>query len=156
MAVVKREDSWIEQAPERCSASREIAATPDRIWAELADHESWPEWFEAVKAVTVTGEGEGVGAERSVRLPGLVVDEEIIVWDVGERFAYRATGLSRGTFRSINGRVTIEDHGDGRCRVSYNQGFDPVWWFRLPFKLARRNLEKNLGAALDGLAARVE
>ncbi len=156
MDVRRRPDSWIENAPEKCSANRLIAASPGEIWAVLADHEKWPEWFDAINEVTVTGEAEGVGAERSVRLPGLVVDEEIVAWDVGERFAYRATGFSRGAFESLNGRVTIEDLGDGRSRVSYNQGFAPVWWARLPFKLARGKLERDLGEALDRLAARVE
>lgn len=156
MDLRKRDDSWIEDAPEKCSATRMVAASPDAIWAVVADHESWPEWFDAVQKVTVTDGAEGVGAERIVRLPGLVIDEEIVAWDVGERFAYRATGFSRGAFESLNGRVTIEDLGDGRSRVTYNQGFAPVWWFRLPFKLAHGKLEKNLRGALDGLAAKAD
>ncbi|MGH2956336.1 MAG: SRPBCC family protein [Solirubrobacterales bacterium] len=152
----KHPDSWIEQAPDRCSAEREIAASPNAIWEALADHESWPKWFDAVKSVAVTGAAAGVGARRRVSLPGLDIEEEFVGWDVGERFAFRAVALSRGIFESINERVTIEALEDGRSLVTYIQAFAPTWWFRLPFKLARGQFGRNLDGALQGLAARVE
>lgn len=154
--IEKRPDAWIERAPERTTAAREIAASPQEIWAVLADHGSWPEWFEAVKGVTVTGAASGVGAERRVSLPGLQIDEEITVWDVGERYAFTATAMSRAIFKSLAERITLEDLSGERTRVAYTQAFDPSWWFRVPFKLVRRRFERDLRDALNGLAARVE
>jgi len=138
------------------SAEREIAASPTAIWEVLADHEAWPEWFDAVKSITVAGPAAGVGAQRRVRLPGLDIDEELVAWDVGERFAFRAVALSRGIFESINERITIEALNSGRSRVTYIQAFAPAWWFRAPFRLARGKFRRDLEDALRGLAVRVE
>lgn len=149
-------DSWIEQAPERCSASRQIAASPSEIWEVLADHESWPEWFPVVQQMAVTGAASGVGARRRVHLPGLVLEEEFLVWEAGSRYAFRAGSASRGMFASINERVTIDDLRDGRSLVAYVQAFAPSWWFRLPFKVMQRKFGRDLDDALQGLAARVE
>lgn len=145
-------DEWIEQAPHRCSASKELGATTAQVWEVLADHKSWPEWFDAVSEVTVTGPASGVGARRRVRLPGLVIDEEFVAWDVGERFAFTAMALSRGLFDSINERVTLDDLGDGRSRITYVQAFAPKRW--LPFSAVEGRFRKGLEGALDNLATR--
>jgi hypothetical protein len=99
----------------------EIAAAPADIWAVLVDHESWPEWFDVIKEVTVTGPASGVGAKRRVRLSGLELDEEFVAWDVDERFAFGAVAASVGLFTSISERVTIDDLGDDRSMVTYTQ-----------------------------------
>lgn len=149
-------DSWVEEAPTRCSASAEIAASPAEVWAVLADHESWPEWFEAVEQVTVTGERSGVGARRRVQLRGLTVDEEFVAWDVGERFAFTGVAASRRPFESLTERITIEDLGADRCRVTYTQAFAPSWWFALPLRGLAGKFRRNLVAALAALGRRVE
>ena len=153
--LTARPDSWIESAPTRCSASTEIAAAPGDVWAVLADHESWPEWFGVVKQVEVTGARSGVGARRRVSLTGLTFDEEFVAWDVDERFGFTVVAASRGLFESISERITIDDLGGGRSRVTYTQAFAPSRWFALPFKLMIRQFRRNLDTALDGLARRV-
>lgn len=152
----RQPDSWIEQAPARYAASREIAASPADIWAVLADHESWPEWFKVVKTITVTGPASGVGAQRRVGLSGLEIDEEFLAWDVGERYAFGAVAASRGIFETINERITIGDLGAGRSLVTYTQAFAPKWWFGPAFKLVQGRFRRDLGDALENLAARVE
>jgi uncharacterized protein YndB with AHSA1/START domain len=154
--ITKQPDSWLDVASERCEASVEMVATPDRIWEVLADHESWPEWFTAVNTVTVTGASTGMGAERRVTLPGMVIDEEFVAWDEGERFAFTVVALSRPVFESLNERVTIEDLGDGLSRVTYVQAFEPKPWFRLPFKLIKPQFRRGLQWGLKGLTQRVE
>jgi len=149
-------DAWVENAPERCVAEREINATPTAIWDVLADHESWPEWFTAVKDVTVTGAASGVGARRRVRIPGVEFHEEFVAWDVGKRFAFTVTEMSVGLFESLNERVTIDTLDGGRSRVTYTQALEPVGWFRLPFKAVKGLFARSLGKGLDSLARRVE
>ncbi|MEL7206705.1 MAG: SRPBCC family protein [Actinomycetota bacterium] len=156
-ATTTRPDSWLDDAPAQMSSSLVMVATPAAIWSELADHESWPEWFTAVKTVEVTGAASGVGAERRVGLGGgVVIDEEFVAWDEGERFAFTVVAMTVPMFHTLNERVTITDLGDGRCEVTYRQGFEPRGWFRLPFKLVRRQFERGLRDGLAGLKARVE
>lgn len=160
MAVVKRTEpkpvEWIPEAPQRCSASREVNAPPDRIWAVIADHERWPDWFPQVKKVTVTGAAEGVGGGRLVELSGMAVDEEFVAWDVNERFAFSAVGMTRPIFDSLTEAVTITDLGDGRSRVDYTQAFQPTWWFRLPYYAVRPQFRQALNGALENLARLAE
>ncbi|MGH9033486.1 MAG: SRPBCC family protein [Acidimicrobiia bacterium] len=156
IALHTHPDSWIEQAPKRCSASREIAASPSAVWEVLADHESWPQWFPVVQEMTVTGAASGVGARRRVRLPGLVLEEEFLAWEVGSRYAFRAVSASRRMFASINERVTIEGRRGGGSLVTYDQAFAPSWWFHLPFKVMQRRFRRDLGDAMHGLAGRTE
>lgn len=154
-AMSVQPDSWIESAPSRCSASLDIAASPADIWAVLAEHESWPDWFGVVKEVTVTGAASGVGARRRVRLSGLELDEEFVAWDVGERYAFAVVAASRGMFTSISERIIIDDLGSGHSRVTYTQAFAPKWWFALPFRLLIGQFRHNLTKALDGIATQV-
>ena len=55
---------WIDNAPVTVERSVEIAANPEQVWAHVADHETWPEWFGAISKVEVTGEPSGVGGAR--------------------------------------------------------------------------------------------
>jgi uncharacterized protein YndB with AHSA1/START domain len=82
--LVQRTIEWIDDAPIKIEATAESAASPSDVFAVLADHERWPEWFPTVKDVTVIGAAEGVGARRRVKIPGATVDEEFIVWGPGD------------------------------------------------------------------------
>lgn len=154
--TTKQPDSWVDEATNRCEARIEVAATPERIWEVLADHESWPEWFTAIDTVEVTGAASGIGAERRVTLPGMVIDEEFVAWEPGRRFAFTVVGMSKPVFDTLNERVTIEDLGNGRCEVTYIQAFKPKAWFALPFLVVKRQFRRGLHRGLKGLKARAE
>lgn len=67
---------WIEHAPVSFSGSAMTTASPMAVFAILADHERWPEWFPLIKRVAVHGPvREGVGVRRSATIPGVKIDE---------------------------------------------------------------------------------
>ena len=78
-------------APMRLECQAHIAATPDAVFAALAEPASWPKWFPLMTraawvAPTTTGD---VGAERDVALQLLGrFRERIIAWQPGQRFAF--------------------------------------------------------------------
>ena len=142
----------------KVSASREMRATPDAVFAALADHESWPEWFEAVSKVERIGDQhDGVGSRRRVHIGGRVtVDEEFIVWEPGKAWGFTCFDTNRKVLRSLNELITIQQTGPDRVRVTYLMAMDPPAPVTLLLRMgAKRQLSKNLGNALESLGERL-
>ena len=153
--LVRRRIDWIDTAPVAIRAAGRSSASPDAVFAVLADHERWPEWFPNVKQVDVLGPAEGVGARRRVHVPGLVVEEEFIVWDPGARWAFTGTAAAPGFVRSI-----VEDcrlaPAPGGTELSYTMYLEPTGVFRPLTRVGQGLVRKSIQRALTGLAARAE
>lgn len=92
----------------RVSVTREMAATADEIWAELADAPSWSEWFAAAKRLRwVTPVPHGVGSRREVTVGPVTILEEFIVWEPGERLAYSFIGADGVGSQAVKGGVEM-------------------------------------------------
>jgi hypothetical protein len=148
----RRPPHWIATAPVVNRRRREMAAPTAEVWDVVADHEAWPRWFTTLKRVEITGEPSGVGGARRVSIPGIAVDEVFTAWEPGRCFAFSVVSAPRA-LAAMAESVELEPIGDDRCVVTYTQGIDPaprwgVFWRRmLPL------LERDLGRALDRLAA---
>src|SRR5258708_6880700 len=123
--LTKQTIDWIDRAPVRIEAKAESTASPDKVFAVLADHERWPEWFTSVKKVTVLGKGEGVGARRRVQVPGMTVDEEFIVWDPGKRWSFTGYEAKPGAARSLIEDCILTPLSNGGTAISYTMYLDP-------------------------------
>jgi hypothetical protein len=80
-----------------------VAAPVDRVWAALADPESWPQWWPYVLDVQTlsTGAADGLGSLRRIRwatrLPyQLLIEVEAIEVLRPERLRARSQGQLRG------------------------------------------------------------
>jgi len=132
---------------------RTIPAPPERIWALVADHEGMKRWA-PVREVVLRRPGSpdpnGVGAVRTVRASGLVLDERITGFKPGERLGY--TVLEGAPLRDHAGEIRLEP-GDGGTRVRWSVRFRPLvpgtGW------LLERVLARGLERALAGLARAV-
>mgnify|MGYP001817747313 CR=1 FL=1 len=154
--LTRRSPDWTQTAPVKASATREIAATADEVFTALADHETWPEWFTSISRVERFGELDaGVGSNRSVFVGKVRIDEEFIVWDEGKEWGFTVIAASIGFLRSLNELVTIQDIGPDRVRVTYLMAIDPKPWAKPLALVARRQLKKNLGEALDNLGPHI-
>jgi len=104
------------------TATTEVAASTDRVWQTLADHEGMSTWGPGVK-VTLERPGaeerNGLGAVRRVSLPGPMpaVVEEVTGFEPGRRLAYKA--LSGLPLRGYHAEVTLDPVAGGRTRVTY-------------------------------------
>ncbi|MEY2473067.1 MAG: hypothetical protein QOK28_2396 [Actinomycetota bacterium] len=145
---------WIDHAPLRVEARAESTASPDEVFAVLADHARWPEWFPRVRKVTVLGPAEGVGARRRVELPGMTVDEEFIVWDPGARWTFTGYEARPRFTRSLVEDCVLTPLPGGGTAISYTMYMDPVGVMGALVKLSTGQMRKNNTKAMQNLAAR--
>ena len=146
--------SWIDTAPLQNVGEQRIAASCDAVWARIADHETWPAWFTALKQVRVTGEAAGAGGRREVSMPGATLGEEFTVWEPGAHFAFAVVRANR-TLAGMAESVELRADGDD-CVVTYRQGIEPARGFGWLWKLILPRMRRELTKALDQLATLVE
>jgi carbon monoxide dehydrogenase subunit G len=139
------------------TASREVDAPIDELWAIVEDVESSPEWqggLEEVEALERDDQGR-------ITLAHSVSDAKVKMVSTVVRFAYDGpTRLSwtqeKGDLKSLVGSWELEDLGDGRTKVTYTLTADPG---RMLGMLIRGPVEGRLREILvgdrpDELAAR--
>lgn len=147
---------WIDSAPILVSESIEIDATPDQVWTHIADHESWPEWFDALDEVHPGATSTGVGGTRRVTVKPVSIEEEFTAWDEGEHFAFAIVRSMFPWMAAAAESVRLEPIDADRCRVIYRQGVQGRpglgWLTNLAWTPAR----KGLPPALAALKKRVE
>ncbi len=146
---------WIESAPIRVEESIDIAAPPEAVWAHIADHERWPEWFTDLDKVEITGRPTGVGGNRRVTANRLAIDEEFTVWDENEEFAFAVIGTKIPILSTMAESVSIEPT-DGGSRVVYRQGLQARRGCGWLLDLAWRRAPGQLQRALTNLKSRAE
>lgn len=153
--VTTRTLDWIADAPVSQTRTRTINASADTVWAVIADHAAWPEWFSGVSKVVPGDPAEGVGGTRTVHVPGAAVEEQFLAWTPGEQFAFTVTAMSRPIARSLVENVEIRAEGEGRCTVSYTMALDPKGPGLLA-KVVAPGVGKALERGLAGLASQAE
>ena len=157
MATLRQQTmDWARTAPFQASGHARSTAPPEVVFAVLAEHDRWPEWFPNVKEVTVLGSAEGVGARRRVRVPGLTVDEEFIEWEPGRRFAFTGTDAKPAVFTSLVEHCALEPTDDGGTDITWTMCAAPRPVVGLLMKVAKGQVGKVLQRGMAGLAARAE
>ncbi len=148
--MTHRDPDWIAVAPVRVEVSRTIVAPPSAVWAHIADHEGWTEWFTELRRVRVTGEPTGVGGRRDVTLGPITIKEVFTAWEPDAQFAFTVVE-GPPTLASIAESVTLAPTDTG-CTVTYRQGFEArrfAGWTLAPL---RWQMERAVRKALDRLA----
>ena len=108
------------------SASEEIDAPLQEVWAVVEDVLSAPDWQGGLVAITALEED----AEGRPTLVESENDIKVRHVKTQVRFAYDPpTRLSwtqeKGDLKSVEGSWTLEDLGDGRTRATYTLDSDP-------------------------------
>ena len=115
-------------------ASTIIEASPDRVWAVLADTASWPEWDSGV--VRVEGrveQGERIKVISELN-PKRAYPVKVAELEPGRGMTWTG-GMPLGLFRGER-RYTLTPEGEGRTRFSMREEFSgpllPVIWRSMP------------------------
>lgn len=151
------EIAFADTAPVQATGTAEIDARPDEVWAVVLDSRSWPAWFPTVRTCRPTSEpSTGVGSTREVVLTGgSRFQERFIAWEDERLWAFTATEMKPGGFRSLVERLTIDDLGSGRCRVTYRMGFEPYPVLRPLAPVLRVGISRVLAKAMQNLGRQV-
>ncbi len=145
-------------APVHFSATRTLPATPDEVFAALADTPSWPQWFAALTKAEWTSDAPyGVGSTRRVHIGPIKVDERFIVWEPGVRWGFTFTATTIPTVRAGAELVELAPVGaDGQqTEATYHMHLDPLPGLGPVTRLLRGGIEQSLGGALDALGKRL-
>lgn len=118
-------------APDQLRNEVVVEASPDELFAILADIEQWPRWFaEIQKGTWDSAPPHGVGSRRTVVLDDLCVREVFLAWEPGQRFAFT---MSAGTLPLANWIVEdyqIEPVDGGKARLVWIVSFELRWFVR--------------------------
>lgn len=95
--------------------TRQINATPDQVWAVLADVERWPQWTTSMTTVTPLGDGPfGAGSKAKVKQPRLrATTMTVTSFEPGKAFTWE-TGAFGGKVIAIH---EIAPDADGGTRI---------------------------------------
>ncbi|MFL6157169.1 MAG: SRPBCC family protein [Marmoricola sp.] len=108
------------------TASATVNRSVDHVWSVLSDNEGMSTWGPGLK-VTLDREGaptrDGVGAVRRISAPGPMpaIVEEVVTFEPGSRFGYRArAGVP---FKNYGGEVVLTPAG-AETRIDYSITLD--------------------------------
>lgn len=124
-----------------------IAVEPMRVWEVLADHEGMPKWInvrEVIRRRPGVPDPNGVGAIRTLRGSGIVMEERITAFEPGQRMAYTVIKGAPGW--DPRGEITLSPTPSGGTVVRWNVTVRPyipgtgwlIYWF------LRSTLEQGL------------
>lgn len=108
------------------SASTEIDAPLDAVWAVVEDVGKWAEWQGALGEVTTTGtDAEGRASGCKVKIDAKITQISMtfaISYAPPTRLDFERTS---GDLSSLEGGWTLEDLGGDRTRATYTLEVDP-------------------------------
>jgi hypothetical protein len=146
---------FLTTAPKRLGATVRVNRPPGEVFAAFAhDPASWGEFF---PGFDTTGSyhspgPHGVGSRCTKRVIGIKVDETVLAWDEGARFAFRVDAAAIPAFHAWVEDYHFEPDEDGSTLVHVAMGSKP----RLAFKLAAPLLPRALPLVLARAAHNLE
>jgi uncharacterized protein YndB with AHSA1/START domain len=97
---------FVERSPYEFLTVADLPAPPERVFEAFADVSGWPRWFDGMRAGRWTSAQQGgVGAVRHMTLDTVTVDETILAWEPGVRFAFRIDTVTLPLIRAM-----VEDY----------------------------------------------
>ncbi len=153
MSTIRPETlDFVETAPLRATAHREVDAPPEDVFDTLADTSSWVHWFPGMHhCAWLTPPPYGVDSQREVRVGPLHIVERFLVWDRPTRWGFTFTAASPAIARAGVDVVDLAPADGGRTTVSYTIAIEPPGPRMDVPGFAARPMEANLAGALAGL-----
>jgi uncharacterized protein YndB with AHSA1/START domain len=147
--------AFIDHAPLRVRATRDLGAGAEAVFDALADAEGWERWFPGMRRCEwLTPAPHGVGSQRAATVDALHLVERFVVWDRPHHWGFTFTEVRPPILSAGVELVELEDLGRGCTRVTHTMALRPA--LRLPLAGAiARSLESRLATGLAGLERHV-
>ncbi|MER5932453.1 SRPBCC family protein [Streptomyces sp. NPDC002054] len=148
---------FLERAPFRRTCSCELRVSADALFEQLAARpENWPRWFGPADDVHYESPPPyGVGAVRFFRLYRFVrAREQIITWEPGRRFAYRAHEANVPGVSALMEQWTLMPTTGALTKVSWTLAIDSKPPVQLLLRASQRHIDRLFRTAtqrLEGL-----
>ena len=115
-----------------------LPATPEEVWAVLADFESISSWAGFVDhSSLLTEQTEGVGMTRRIQTGRTTVVETVSVWEPGVTLSYEITGLPP-VIRSVTNTWRLGASGE-----------DTMAWIETRIRTGPRPPQKAIAKAVS-------
>lgn len=144
---------YLESAPRRHVVEATTALPRDVVWRAFSDASTWPEWWPGVRRAGYRGDPPfGVGTVREADVGGWLMEETMLAWDEGRRWAYRIDRSTAPIAHAQLESTTLADDDGGGTRVRWALAFEP----RLLMKLARPWLQTSTQRMLERALCNLE
>ncbi|MGW2702813.1 SRPBCC family protein [Streptomyces sp. NPDC001340] len=147
---------FLDRAPFRQACTRQLHASADAIFEQLAAHpEDWPRWFAPADDVHFEGPPPyGVGSLRYFRLYRVIrARDRIIAWDPGRRFAYCALEANAPGVLALLEEWTLTPSTDTRTTVTWTLAIDSRAPVHLLLRASRHHIDRLFREATQRLEA---
>lgn len=125
---------FLDTAPIQFGVAGRVARPPDEVFAAVAhDPANWGEFFPGFDTTGryQTPPPHGVGSRRTVRVAGLKVEETILAWDEGARWAFRVDSAQAPVFHAFIEDYRFEPAGTDATLVRWDVACEPRTAFRI-------------------------
>lgn len=130
--------SFLERAPHRIVNEGVMPVSAQRLFEVLADAPGWPQWFvDMVAAEWTSPAPRGVGSTRTVKLTTMAVEETILAFDAGKRFAFRLDRVGLPLVRAMVEDYAIESLGPTSSKLRWVAAYEPTPLMTLVHPVAR-------------------
>jgi hypothetical protein len=146
---------FLVAAPMRLRTSAHVARPPSEVFAAFAhDPANWGEFFPGFDKTGryYTSGPHGVGSRCVKRVIGLEVEETVLGWDEGARFAFRVDRVRAPAFYAWAEEYRFEPASNNGTLVHFAIGCKP----RLAFKLVKPVLPRAMALVLSRAGRNIE
>lgn len=142
---------------EHHTATIDIEASAEELFAIVTDLESYPDWVENIKEIEILEvTDDGFPARASMTVDAMI---QVVSYTLAYEYDYPNvvawTSEPGGDLKQIDGSYRFDtDEEDGTTSVTYDMTLDPG--FPVPGFMVRKAQRMIMGTALDGLKAQAE
>ncbi len=145
---------FLESAPRITVVECDVDLPRQVVWQAVVDSSTWPEWWPGVRSASYVGDPPyGVGTRRIADVGGWRMEETLLAWDEGRRWAYRIDRSTAPLAKAQLESTELVDHGAG-TRVRWTLATHPGLLLRITGPFFRRTVQRMLERAMHNLETR--